>query len=69
MSTETPTVYGAEPTGNRCLNCGTRVLEGTVGVYGDNDGNLHACPECSTYRHLKQGAGWNPDYEPVVNGQ
>ncbi|WP_312908495.1 DUF7563 family protein [Natronosalvus caseinilyticus] len=68
MST-VPTVYGADLTGNRCLNCETRVLEGTIRVFGSNDGDLFACPACTPLRDLQRGAGSNPDFTRQEDGQ
>ena len=49
---------------NECLGCGAHVTPQTVRGYGDNDGNLYACNQCSTPRDLRQGAGKDPDYNP-----
>ncbi|WP_425603079.1 DUF7563 family protein [Halosolutus gelatinilyticus] len=49
--------------GHHCLSCGAHVHERTIAGYGDNDGNLFACPDCSTPRDLRQGAGRDPDYD------
>lgn len=32
---------------NRCQNCGSHVMDSTRRVYGDDEGYVHACPECA----------------------
>ena len=41
---------------NKCGNCGEQVSEDFRRVYGVN-GRVNACPECSTYRVIKETAG------------
>ena len=36
-----------------CRNCGSHVLKHTSRVFGDNDGTLHACPECAPKSQLR----------------
>ncbi len=48
---------------HRCETCGTHVHPDMIRVYGDENGDLYACIECSTPRDLRQGAGVDPTYE------
>ncbi|MFC7212978.1 hypothetical protein ACFQMM_06620 [Saliphagus sp. GCM10025308] len=59
MSTE-PTQWtpmasreAATTTTPECLNCGNRVTRQFARVFGDNRDDVHACPDCSTYREMK----------------
>jgi hypothetical protein len=39
-----------------CQNCGAHVSEVFSRVLGDNDGVVHACPECDSQSALKYTA-------------
>ncbi len=39
----------------KCRNCGAYVSSRFTRVFGDNDGKIHACLECSTSRDLRKG--------------
>ena len=41
----------------RCENCDAHVSRPFVRVFGDNEGTLHRCLECTTFRELQDGAG------------
>jgi len=43
-----------------CENCGTHVSASFVRVFGDNDGTLHRCSECTTVSELMDGLGCDP---------
>ncbi|WP_226043327.1 hypothetical protein [Natrinema sp. DC36] len=49
-----------------CRNCGTHVTKQTIRVFGV-EGVLYHCPSCPSIcaRDLRQGAGKDPDYDPV----
>lgn len=36
-----------EPDADECLDCGARVGDAFARVLGDNDGRVHACPDCT----------------------
>ncbi|ELY91435.1 hypothetical protein C484_10421 [Natrialba taiwanensis DSM 12281] len=38
-----------------CRNCGSHIIPQTARVIGDEFNNVHACPECTTYRELPGG--------------
>ncbi|WP_435346390.1 DUF7563 family protein [Haloarchaeobius sp. HRN-SO-5] len=42
-----------------CENCGAHLSSSFVRVFGDNDGTLHRCSECSTVSELMSGLGSN----------
>jgi len=51
-----------------CRNCGTHVTNRTIGVFGV-DGVLYHCTSCPDIcaRDMRQGAGKDPDYDPLVD--
>ena len=40
----------------RCQGCGKHVSNLFRRCYGDENGTVHACPDCSTYRDLEDDA-------------
>lgn len=51
------TFADSEPTADRrCRNCESHLMRQTARVLGDNQGRVHACPECTTYRELHEKA-------------
>lgn len=40
-----------------CNNCGTFVTTDYARVFGDNEGTVHGCPECTALRYLTEGMG------------
>lgn len=48
-----PVERGSERT--RCNACGSYVTHDFIRVFGDNDGEIAACPACSTMRDLSRG--------------
>lgn len=40
-----------------CSNCGAFVTADYVRVFGDNDGTVHGCPDCTALRYLTEGVG------------
>lgn len=38
-----------------CRNCDSQVTPRFARVFGDNDDVAHTCPNCATYRELKDG--------------
>lgn len=70
MSADERPAWNPQPideTHHHCLGCGEHVHPDTPRVYGDNDDDLFACVSCSTPRDLRQGAGKDPDYDPLVD--
>ncbi len=43
-------------TRTRCGNCGKTVTQQFARVFGNNDDEIWGCPECKSYRELKDGA-------------
>lgn len=43
-----------------CQDCGATVSPRFVRVFGDNDGTVHGCLECSTYTDLANGECTDP---------
>ena len=52
----TPMADDEEEKDDCCQNCGNSVTLQFRRVFGDNDNVVHGCPDCSTYRELKDGA-------------
>lgn len=46
----------AETAAPQCQNCGTQVTRQFARVFGDNADVVHACPDCETYREMKNAA-------------
>lgn len=46
-----------------CENCGEFVTDRFAKAFGDNAGDVHACPECKGMTAVKRGAGADPDFE------
>lgn len=46
-----------------CNTCGSTVSASYERVYSDNEGVLHACPECSTERSRRSGSTATPPDE------
>lgn len=40
----------------KCRTCENTVSQRYAKVFGDNDDQIDYCPECSTYREMKDGA-------------
>lgn len=49
----------AAETAPRCRNCGAQRTKQFARVFGDNDDVIHACPDCETYRAMKNAG--NPE--------
>ncbi len=49
----TPVDSRETTTSPQCLNCGNQVTRQFARVFGDNRDDVHACPDCSTYREMK----------------
>lgn len=45
-----------------CQNCGGYVSHEWVRVFGDRQGEVHACYDCSSARHRNDGATYDPEY-------
>lgn len=61
------TVGDAGQTATHCHNCGSHVTADFARVYGDNDGNVYACPRCvRAIAELRDGAAADPDHERRV---
>lgn len=39
-----------------CINCGSQVTQDFARVFGDNQDKVVGCPDCKTFRELKEGA-------------
>ncbi|NHN49318.1 hypothetical protein G9464_17235 [Halostella sp. JP-L12] len=48
------------------LNCGAHVTEQFARVLGDNEDDVHACPECTTQTDIYRGAAAHEDFEARV---
>jgi hypothetical protein len=46
-----------------CRNCGSFVTPRFVRVFGTNDSQLHACPDCAPVGELMEGKGAQPEAE------
>lgn len=44
----------------RCLSCDSFVTADFARVFGDNDHEVHACPDCCTQTNLMSGEGAKP---------
>lgn len=80
MSTQTPEEGESEPpaptsthagetsqdTQRRCLSCGSHVTRQYARTLGDQDNQVHECPDCpgSTQRRRKNGATAGLDVQP-----
>lgn len=42
-------------------DCGEHVTERFARVFGDNEQNVHSCPQCATERELNAGTAAFPD--------
>lgn len=51
-----------------CQRCESHVSAGFRRVAGDEDGQVHACPQCATGAMLRNGAGADPDFEARAPG-
>jgi len=51
-----PELLAEEEADCKCLNCENPVSEEYARVAGDNDGNVHSCPNCSTVHENLRGA-------------
>jgi len=49
---------------NTCQNCGETVSDQFRRVFGDNDGVVHACSNCTAAREYFEGAAATPGYTP-----
>lgn len=49
--------------GKRCQNCESHVTADFVRVFGDVDGNAHACLECRVFAAIADGAAADPGHE------
>ena len=72
MSTDQPTLqdfrrkprWKPQNDSGRCLSCGAHVDSELERTYGDNDNNLHACPDCATLQEvIVKGAGGDPEFD------
>ena len=54
----TPMANDETDTGSRtrCGNCGETVSQQFARVFGNNDDEIWGCPDCKSYRELKDGA-------------
>ena len=43
-----------------CINCGSKVTQRFARVFGDNEDDIHGCPECCGLNELCDGAGALP---------
>ena len=55
------------PVKNECRNCGGRVSADFARVFGDNDGVVHRCMQCTCQAHLFHGGGADPDKKRRVS--
>lgn len=44
-----------------CRHCGAHVSARFARVFGNNDGQIYACLDCSTSRELRRGGGLEGD--------
>ncbi|WP_143824912.1 DUF7563 family protein [Natronoarchaeum philippinense] len=58
--TPTPLSRGAH---NRCLYCHSATQRKIRKLFGDNDDQLHRCPQCDTQKRLRQGSGAGVDVD------
>lgn len=49
-----------------CENCGTVVLAKFARVFGDRDGTVYACIECTSFTDLCDGAAADKGGDPVA---
>jgi hypothetical protein len=49
-----------------CQTCGEQVMAEYARVFGNDDDELHACPNCSTQRALARGAGVDADRDGTL---
>ncbi len=53
----------AEVATNRCTNCGGHVSENFRRTHSDENGRVHACPDCCEYRDMARLAAGLPALE------
>ena len=51
-----------------CLNCDAHVTEQFARVLGDNEDDVHACPECTTQTDIYRGATADAGFDARVDG-
>lgn len=61
-------VSNFEPSGGSCLNCGGHVTEQYRRVFGDNDDQVHACPNCEEKMFGDERLTAGLDQLPTVGG-
>ncbi len=47
-----------------CNQCNAFVTPEFVRVFGSNDREVFACPECTAFTELVEGAGARPEMQP-----
>jgi hypothetical protein len=47
------------------MNCGSKVTQRFARVFGDNEDEIHGCPECRGLNELCEGAGALPSRVPT----
>lgn len=47
-----------------CQYCENVVSTKFVRIFGSDNGTIHCCPDCATFRELQDGAAATPGYEP-----
>lgn len=52
-----------------CQRCGSHVSEDFERVFGDNNDEVHGCPDCRRQIDMFEGAGANPDFDPRVENE
>ena len=50
--------------GNECQHCGNTVSSQFVRIFGSNNGVVHCCNDCATFRELQDGCAARPGYVP-----
>lgn len=46
----------------KCSGCGSFVTKDFARTFGDSDDTVHACPECTDWTPIKNGAAAKPDF-------
>lgn len=52
-----------QTTTNECQTCGSHVTPDFRRVLGDNDDQVHACPNCANGGELMRGAAGDPGFD------
>jgi len=50
----------------QCRNCDAHVTEQFARVLGDNEDDVHGCPECTPQTDIYDGAAAQTDFTPRV---